>query len=75
MTITRAEIDALNDGDMVTVGGYYGTCVSGPIRKDSTGGVWLGDRFVGILLHHPIGVSPTWSQQADVTLSILRRAQ
>ena len=73
MTISRAEIDDLNDGDMVTVAGWQGLRVSGPVTVGDEG-VYLGDHipiFYGSM-HDPF---PDWTQEFGSTLQIIKRAE
>ena len=72
MTITRAEIDDLNDGDMVTVAGWQGLRVSGPVSVTPLGDKWMGNY---LRLSYPKDCENDWTQERGSTLLIIKRAE
>lgn len=73
MTITRAELDDLNDGDMVTVAGLQGLRVSGPVTVDKDG-VWMGGNLP-LAYARAEAMLPPWTQEFGSTLQIVKRAE
>lgn len=72
MTITRAQVNDLADGDVVRVDNWQGLTVSGPVSVNHS--IWLGDQIA--LRYADLDEAlPTWTQADDASLTIVERAK